>query len=193
MNFPNHQNLEVQKLSTVFKSTSTSYKFYWFYSILQAIETNKTETTQPKLIASMIGNVWFPITKYRLSFGKQDKLANVVDAILENNHALLAFETKTKKSEIVHGILEFLKATPKSKLAKNILKLGNYVPYRFLRPWCIDILKNVNDSQFEKVVKNYASKIDNSKNLPYFFEGDKVIFQEKVNNYYQQAKAPKEH
>lgn len=186
MNLLNTQNIIVAPLAQIFKSTSATYKFYWFYSILQAIEANKTETTQTELIASMIGNAWFPITKYRLSFGKQDKLANIVDEILGSNHSLLDFKGKEKQSEIVEGILIFLKEEPKSKLAKNILKLGNYVPYRFLRPWCTDILKNVKDNQFEKVIKIYASDINEAKNLPYFFENDKVIFQQKWLEYFKQ-------
>jgi hypothetical protein len=186
MNLPNTQNIISTPLAQIFKSTSATYKFYWFYSILQIIEANKTETTQTELIASMIGNVWFPITKYRLSFGKQDKLANIVDEILESDNLLLAFELKTKQSDIVTGILAFLKAHPKSKLARNILKLGNYVPYRFLSPWCKDILKNVKDSQVEQTIKSYASDIDQNKNLPYFFENDKVIFQQKWLTYFKE-------
>ncbi len=185
MHLPNNQHIDTKSLNLVFKNTTSTYKFYWFYSILQMIENNRLETTQQELIASMIGNVWFSISKYRLSFGAQDKLANIVDAITNSEDELLNFETKTTRQKIITGILVFLEEHPKTTLAKNILSLNTYVPYRFLRPWCEDILKHTKSSHFEKVVKNYASDIDETKDLPYFFEKGKIIFHPKWVEYFR--------
>ena len=182
MNLPNSQKIKTEPLNQIFKSTSATYKFYWFYSILQAIEENKTEITKEELIASMIANVWFSVKTYRLSFGVQDKLAKVVDAISLNEHPRFDFSNKTSPKEIVKSISNYLSNNPTTKLSKQILSLGNYVPYRFLRPWCRDILKGVNDSQYEKVVKKYASEINEDNNLPYFFENQKIIFQKLIQN-----------
>ncbi len=185
MTLPNAQKIKIEPLNQIFKSTSATYKFYWFYSLLQAIEENKTEITQEELIASMIANVWFSVKTYRLSFGVQDKLANIVDAISMNESPRFDFTDKTNSKEIIKGILNYLYNNSKTKLSKQILALGNYVPYRFLRPWCVDILKGVNDSKLEKTVKNYASDINEDKNLPYFFENGQIIFQKEWFVYFQ--------
>ncbi len=71
MNLPNSKILPIKHLSSIFKDTTNSYKFYWFIAILEEIK-NKTEIKIPSsiLIARMISNIWYPINFFRISFGK---------------------------------------------------------------------------------------------------------------------------
>ena len=41
MNLPFDKNISVSKLVSIFRSTSATYKFYWFWAILEAIESGK--------------------------------------------------------------------------------------------------------------------------------------------------------
>ena len=61
--------------STVFSSTTNSYKYYWWYAILQLIKENGTDRISFIDISfKMLSLVWYPINYYKISLGKQDQL-----------------------------------------------------------------------------------------------------------------------
>ena len=115
--------------STVFSSTTNSYKYYWWYAILQLIKENGTDRISFIDISfKMLSLVWYPINYYKISLGKQDQLTkyilkiksefNLEDDISENDLILLLNKNKDKK------------------IMRNILSnMMRYVPYRFIRPW----------------------------------------------------------
>lgn len=46
MDLPNFDYLQINKLASVFTSTSASYKFYWFLAILELVEENNISITK---------------------------------------------------------------------------------------------------------------------------------------------------
>ena len=83
-NLPESSRLPIHFLNAVFKGgrITNSYKFYWFLSLIQIVEKEQTHLIHINQIATrMIANVWYPIHYFYLSFGKQDKLADVVKQI----------------------------------------------------------------------------------------------------------------
>ncbi len=52
----------------------------------------------------MIAEIWYPINYYRLSFGKQDKLGEVVIVL----NQILKLATHAPKSDIVRQTVNFL-------------------------------------------------------------------------------------
>jgi len=74
MNLPYDLKVSVSKLSSCFRNTSATYKFYWLLAIIESIETGKDEITKKELFARMIANAWFTVNYFHVSFGKQDKL-----------------------------------------------------------------------------------------------------------------------
>lgn len=43
MNLPHSQNLPIHKLSSVFNSTSATYKFYWLIALIELVEEGTIE------------------------------------------------------------------------------------------------------------------------------------------------------
>ena len=79
---PHHDHLDISKLSSVFRDTTNSYKFYWFLSILDDLRDNGQNLIPQKDIAlRMLANVWYPLDFFKLSFGAQDGFKKVAQFI----------------------------------------------------------------------------------------------------------------
>ena len=115
--------------STVFNSTTNSYKYYWWYAILQLIKENGDEKLSfDEISFKMLYLVWYPIHFYRISLGKKDQLTKYVIKIKNEFHL---------EEDISEGdFIQFLKTNKDNIIIRNILKnMMKYVPYRFIRPW----------------------------------------------------------
>lgn len=183
MQFPNHQKLQIQNLITVFKSTSTSYKFYWFYSLLKTVKANRTEILLTDLYVQMVVNVWYPNHYFKINFGVQDRLKNLVNEALELENIDLKIDTKGK--EIFEKLSKFILENPKHAFTKNLLKLKDYVPFRFIRPWLDSKVKGMKDGELNRTIKVLATVRTNYK-LPYYFDNDRLIFDKDWFEYFQQ-------
>lgn len=166
MNLPFDNNISLSKLVSIFRSTSATYKFYWFWAILEAIESGKKTITKREIFARMISLSWYTVNYFKVSFGKQDVIQSAVEQIkdLEN----LSIDSSQKNI-----LLTLLK--PKNK---ETLKLLNHfdknVPHKFLSPWLgsgskTEIYEKSNekfDSVPYRLEKEYIEISD--KWLPYF-------------------------
>lgn len=81
MHLPHNQSLPVHLLAACFNNTSATYKYYWFLSILQAVEQGHTTIYKRHLFAGMVSNAWYTVNYFHVSFGKQDKLQRAVEAL----------------------------------------------------------------------------------------------------------------
>lgn len=114
----------------VFQSTQNSYKYYWWYSILQLIKDNKRQILKLDEIAiQMIVFSWYPVNYFKLSLGKQDQLSIYIS---ELKNCFDELKDDIKEEELIL----FLKDNIDNIIVKDILsKLYRYVPFRFIRPW----------------------------------------------------------
>lgn len=122
-------SLSTEKIYEVFNNVVSTYKFYWFISILQIYQ--KTES--PKIyvydiIARMIANAWRQITCYRLSFGSSDSLQKIVSEL-----QVLTVIPNEAKIDSVYNILIRRQKEPLIRQQMQILTRN--VPSRFLTPW----------------------------------------------------------
>ena len=128
---PNDKNLPIQKLAACFNNTTTTYKFYWLLSIVDALEariqSQSTMIPKKELFARMISNAWYTINYFHVSFGIQDKLQSAIETIKISEGLTI----DAKKNEIIKKIIE----SENSITIDKINKLGRYVPDRFLSPW----------------------------------------------------------
>ena len=102
----------------VFQSTTNSYKYYWWYSILNIVKEKKTKTLKLDEIAiKMIVFSWYPINYYKLSLGKQDQLSTFIRDLKKNfvelnddikEDDLFLFLNLNKENDKVKGILNKL-------------------------------------------------------------------------------------
>lgn len=120
MNIPNSPFLSVNKLSSVFASTSASYKFYWFLAILELVEEGNTYIGKQRLFSRMISNSWYTVNYFHVSFGKQDLIQDAVKTILtienlrvnENRNTINAILENTQKIETIKILNHFDKNVP---------------------------------------------------------------------------------
>ncbi len=182
MNLPYSNILPIKKLSQCFNSTTNSYKYYWFYSLLQLIKQNKTETSFNSISIEMLVNVWYPNHYFKLNFGVQDKLGILANEALMLDH--LELKINSKKDEITTKTLDFITLNPTHSFTKNLQARSNYVPYRFIRPWLSHKIKKEN-GLVDKQIKELAT-VGTEHKLPYYFEGKKLIFDKDWFNYFQQ-------
>lgn len=123
-----HPDLGIEKLISVFNSTTASYKFYWLISIVELVEKGMVEIPKSTIYARMIANSWFTINYFKVSFGKSDQLQTLV-------RDLIALEPGLKIDSSKSSVQDILEFTP-NKTAKQLLnKLGNNVPHWFLSAW----------------------------------------------------------
>ena len=127
MNLPSHNYLPVNLLAACFKNTATAYKFYWFLSVLQAIEEGNTKINKQRVFVGMVSNAWYTINYFHISFGKQDKLQRGIEQIRE----LENLNIDEKRPTIEKTLL-----SSRNKNTKAELKYFNsQVPHWFLSPW----------------------------------------------------------
>lgn len=154
MNVPQNNKLPVEYLAGVFSHTASSYKFYWFLAILHKIahKPNQSVFSINELLVQMIAEVWYTVNDYRLSFGKNDKLGEVV---LQLND-ILKLPANAHKSEIVKQVDAFLQQNPNHAISKSIKERGLFVPFRFLTPWFSGQLNGLADAKKNQHIANLA-------------------------------------
>ncbi len=153
MDLPKSKHLPIHLLSTVFRNTQNSYKFYWFLSILEHVkETGENRIPLDELIARMVAKVWYPVNYFRIFFGKQDQLSQLV-LTLKSETTLQDDDNEVK---VLDKILSILKTSKNSGLGKKLRDLTRYVPYRFVRPWFATELRGLEDYKVSKLLKVFV-------------------------------------
>jgi len=148
---PTSPKLPITYLAACFNNVTNSYKFYWLLSILDHIKTSANPTIPIKqLLANMIASVWFPTNYFYLSFGKQDRLSQITLRLRDTSILTL----DAKKDDIINETLAQLRMH--SPVASEILSLGRFVPFRFLRPFFEQELRGKPDWKIDKLVVTLA-------------------------------------
>ncbi len=158
---PLDANLRIEKLANIFGSVTNSYKYYWFYSILNIIKDKSVKNISfNEIIEEMIYQSWYPVVTFRLSFGKQDKLQDLVRLLAKDYYGIVTDEKSIKKH-----IREKIKND--DRVHKQFNDMKRYVPYRFIRPFFSDELKGVKGSKVKRLVcelaEQYSSVNSNNK------------------------------
>ena len=127
MHLPESESINTGKLKAVFNNTSASYKFYWFLSILDCIEQQKTTISKHEIFARMMANAWYTVNYFKISFGIQDKLHETICFLAKHEN----IDLNESKEKIVDQLIK-----SKSKETKRALfHFDANVPYKFLSPW----------------------------------------------------------
>jgi len=64
MLIPHSDKLPVHLLASCFNNTTATYKFYWFLSILHAVERGETRISKRMLFAGMVANAWYTVNYF---------------------------------------------------------------------------------------------------------------------------------
>ena len=151
MKLPDSTNLPIKYLAAVFNKTTNSYKFYWFLVILENVKSGKTKINIDSLIIDMIGEIWYPINYFKLSFGRQDQFEKSVIQLQEKFN----YPKDINKYDLIDQIKQNKEINEIKQLTH---KLSRWVPQRFLRPWFSDELRGMKDQFVDKAIKEKANR-----------------------------------
>ncbi len=149
----------------VFQNTTNSYKYFWWYAILQLIKKkDKSKISLDDIAIQMIIFAWYPVNFYKISLGKQDQLANYIKKIKNYSKEL----NEDIKEE---DLFIFLNSNKDKDVIKDIItKLTKYAPYRFIRPWFNETI-GLEDSKVNSLILT----LQNNPNeiIPYTINANK--------------------
>ena len=78
MELPCSDSLNTAGLAAVFDSTTESYKFFWFGSILERIIQGEEAVRFSSLVNDMIAAAWYMVSEYHLSLGPSDTMEKLI-------------------------------------------------------------------------------------------------------------------
>ncbi|MFT8352308.1 HNH endonuclease domain-containing protein [Clostridium saccharoperbutylacetonicum] len=125
-----------------------SYKMYWLLALLDEISNNNVEIEFRTLICNMVVKAWYPLLKYKLSFGLCDNLAKVVNYISDT------FKLESNYDE--HKLFDFIYNIEDKNLNKMLKELALNVPYRFLSPFFEDKLRG--EKKVQKMIEELSKE-----------------------------------
>lgn len=151
---PESNRLPIAPLARVFNNVTNSYKFYWFWAILDTLKGRSGRTIAiSDLLARMIASAWYPLHYFHLSFGKQDRLGQIADHLRTHS---ISLDVNAEPEEIVQTVHDILAIA--HPLAKEIRSLGDYVPQRFLRAFFQDQTRGIDDWKVNDLVETLADR-----------------------------------
>ncbi len=163
----NDSNVDTKKLHSVFDKKVTSYKYFWFYSIISILNESDGRTIAvTDIIAKMIATAWLLVNNCKLDFGQADALPKYIEDILENT----VLQTGASQDEV----FEFLKRNKdNTSIKSSINKLRKNVPFRFLTPW----VKYVSDEQM------MSDSLSPQTGCPYAISTEHITIHHNWNDY----------
>ncbi len=113
----------------VFDKKATSYKYFWFLSILQIYnERRQTSIPYTNIIAKMVANAWPYVLFKGYNFKSIDQLPNYIFEVKNK----LSLSELSSCDDIESAVLENYNSLGLNKILEPLIK---NVPYRFLSPW----------------------------------------------------------
>lgn len=141
MHLPNSNQIEVNKLASVFNSTSATYKYYWLLAIIDLLEEGYTKQDKRQLFSRMISNSWYTVNYFHVSFGKQDNIQMAVEKILQIEQLTI--------DEKKHHLNLRLERSENRQTIIELMHFDKNVPHWFLTPW-FPKLPNETDANHKK-------------------------------------------
>lgn len=129
LQLPNSNNLPIGILAGCFakSKTTATYKFYWFLSLIEVIESGKTTIDKKELFAKMIANAWYTVNYFHVSFGEADQLGKIIKKVKCDEK----IEIDAERNEIERLLLG-------SQLKETTAHLKHFdknVPHWFMSGW----------------------------------------------------------
>ncbi|MGY6523746.1 MAG: HNH endonuclease domain-containing protein [Mongoliitalea sp.] len=174
MEFPKDSNLPTHLLASCFDSTSATYKYYWFLSILDSLSENKTVFPKKELFSRMVAIPWYTVNYFQVSFGKQD----VIHREIENIRSFENISIDEDKNTIVSKLIR----SQNSQTQQALYHFDNQVPHWFLSPWFRKnksrqyIYSGSKDFENECLYGLYQDRIELNPNwLPYLIKNVRFL------------------
>lgn len=166
---PISDGLNISALARLFESTTNSYKYIYFLSLLDILKRRKFDNLSPisfqDIIVEMLANAWYPHNYFKLSFGTQDQIANKLDAFkLEITEPILKFRDTDKK---------LLRNTINNQnLDDIVISINCYVSYRLIRPFFSQETRGLKDYDVNPTIISLANNQFGTKKPLYCFNSE---------------------
>jgi hypothetical protein len=182
MELPSHSKLDISSLSASFRNVTNSYKFYWFWAMLDSLsETSQTYISYRELSIRMLALAWYPLDYFKLTFGKQDSFKILALNISQN----LTVDNSLTGKPLFDQINENLKPEEAEILAKQITDiLKRYVSYRFLTPFFTAYTRGLDDGKINALIKNLSNDPMHNQLVPYNIEKDGIRLNVEWSDYF---------
>lgn len=167
MQLPFSSKITISKLASVFRNTSATYKFYWFWAILEAVEEGKITINKKEIFARMLSLSWYTVNYFHISFGKQDLIQQAIFNIKDIEN--LSIDDKQSV------ILDRLIKSKNPETIKLLLHFDNNVPHKFLSPW-------LGSGSRAKV---YEQSLDKNLNAPYQLHKEHIVINDRWFEYFR--------
>lgn len=150
---PYSNQLDIATLSRLFKHTTNSYKYLFFMSLLTMLKDRhflvEDGIELSEIEIEMLVTAWYPHVFFKLSFGTQDQIAQVLNSI-----------------EYIGDDKDYLSSTGRRKLRKHLsrnskssdYKLTRFVPFRILRPFFSTETRGIPDQRVNREVSSLAAE-----------------------------------
>jgi hypothetical protein len=150
-------------IGPVFQNTDTTYKFFWFLSLLDKAKIANFKSDLrveiKELAREMVAQAWPCRRLFKLWFGPQDGLQGLIDQLAETSGST----DNARLDEVRDAALELSEA--------ELSILQDFVPYRFLTPWFRSALVGVSDHGRNQLIQLLASRSAHSpRPTPYSFD-----------------------
>lgn len=127
---PQTDGLDISALVRMFSDVTNSYKFLFFFALLDRLERNSFDFSIPislnGLAVEMLVSAWYPHVYFHLSFGKQDQLSKHLDEIAPRDDFRPGQLKPSDKAAISLRIQQ-------GSSHKQLAEIMRYVPYRLIR------------------------------------------------------------
>jgi len=147
MKIPQSDSLSTSYMNRIFDSTTATYKFYWFLSILDMHIQGASEMKALDVCARMVAYAWYPIEYFRLSFGVGDSMSGIIPRVAELT-GITVDDRLDDKNEVIARAVE-----QNAGVRRAVKILLQNVPYRFQKPW-IDTPDNMEMKRRSQSLEN---------------------------------------
>lgn len=165
MHLPYNSDISISKLSSVFKNTSATYKFYWFWSIIESVESGQTTINKKELFSKMLTLSWYTVNYFHISFGKQDLIQEAILKIKDIENINI--------DESQSVILDKLINSTNPETKQLLSHFDKNVPHKFLSPWLGSESKS----------KTYELSLNMEYNTPYSLSNECLVISKKWLDY----------
>ena len=144
---------------SLLRNTTNSYKFLFLKSLISRARNGESLIKISELTTDMLVMAWYPNQFFKLSFGSQDKIAEIFNKQSFKYKSDIPVTSPEFEINLRKQLTERLDPTSLSKLAV-------YVQYRLLHPFFDDDLRGKPDHQKNRMIfEMAASRYDSRKPL----------------------------
>ncbi|WP_264876618.1 HNH endonuclease domain-containing protein [Vibrio agarivorans] len=151
---PQHKLLNIGALTSLFKSTTNSYKYLFFIALIKQLEhaedTQEVVIDVKVIVKEMLLMSLYPTKYFLLSFGVLDKTASILDDV--GCGSLLSDGSAKKQLALAKAQID---EHCDDKVTK---KLSQYVVYRLIRPFLEQSLKSSCENSVNKKIAHLSNE-----------------------------------